>query len=432
MDNVQNTAEKAVLGSCLLSEKVIPEVVTKLRADDFYAPDHQQIFSLIQEAFTAGEPVEPVTLAAKLFERTGRNDTKLFLDLSRSVQTVVNVDYHIDLVKEASTRRKLGALGTRVTQMADSQTEPDLIVQEINDGLASATTVDQSDTVGIGEVIDAVLDEVNARQEGTSKQGIMTGFTELDNLTGGLKGGQMVIIAARPGAGKSTLAVDFMRQASITNNIPTLIFSLEMSKEELTERIISAEAGVFTQHLKKGTMSDADWQQTAKAVERLDNAPLFIADSPELTMVEIAARARLMQAQHGIKMIVVDYLQLLTSGKKSESRQQEVSDFSRQIKLLAKSLDLPIVAVAQLNRGVELRGDDALPKASDLRESGSLEQDSDIILLIHRPDAQNPDHARAAEADLIVAKHRGGSIGTINLGHELNMSRFVNLSTPSF
>lgn len=432
METVDTTAERAVLGAALVNENTIPEIVTRLRADDFYLPDHQQIFSLIQEAFTEGSPVEPVTLAAKLFERTGHNNPKIFFDLSDSVQTVVNVGYHLELVKEASTRRKLGALGTRVAQMADTQTEPDLIIEEINDGLASATTVDQSDTVAISEVIDSVLDEVNARQEGASKQGLMTGFTELDELTGGLKGGQMVIVAARPGLGKSTIATDFMRHASIDSGIPTLMFSLEMSKEELTERIISAEASVYTQNLKKGCMSDSDWEQTAKAVERLDNAPLFIADSPELTMIDIAAKARLMQAQRGIKMIVVDYLQLLTSGKKSESRQQEVSDFSRQLKLLAKSLDVPVIAVAQLNRGVEMRGEDALPKASDLRESGSLEQDADIILLIHRPDSQNPDHARAGEADLIVAKHRGGSTGTISLAHQLHMSRFANPVAPNF
>ena len=426
MTKVEEAAEKAILGAALVNENTIPEIVTRLRADDFYIPNHQQIFSLIQEAFTKGNPVEPVTLAAKLFERTGHSNPKVFFDLADSVQTVVNVDRHIELVKESSTRRKLGALGTRIAQMADTQTETDLIVEEINNGLAGATTVDQSDTVAISEVIDTVLDEVSARQEGASKQGLMTGFTELDDLTGGLKGGQMVIVAARPGLGKSTIATDFMRHASITNGIPTLMFSLEMSKEEITERIISAESGVYTQNLKKGCMSDSDWGRAAKAVERLDNAPLYIADSPELTMVDIAAKARLMQAQHGVKMIVVDYLQLLTSGKKSESRQQEVSDFSRQLKLLAKSLDVPIIAVAQLNRGVEMRGEDALPKASDLRESGSLEQDADIILLIHRPDAQNCDHARAGEADLIVAKHRGGNVGVIPLAHELHISRFRN------
>ena len=426
MAKVEEAAEKAVLGAALVNENVIPGIVTRLKPGDFYYPVHQNIFALIAEKFTAGEAVEPVTLAAELRERTGHDDPAVFFRLMDSVLTTVNVDYHIGLVLEASTRRKLGSLGTRVAQLADSAAETDLIVQEINDGLASATTVDESETVAVGDVVDAVMTEVEARQQGTSKQGMMTGFTELDELTNGLKGGQMVIVAARPGLGKSTLAVDFMRHASIKNNIPTLIFSLEMGKDELVERIISAEANVYTQNLKRGSMSQDDWAAAGEAAQRLDKAPLYIADSPELTMVDIAARARLMQAQHGIKMIVVDYLQLLTSGKKSESRQQEVSDFSRQLKLLAKSLDIPIIAIAQLNRGVEMRGEDALPKASDLRESGSLEQDADIILLIHRPDAQNRDHARAGEADIIVAKHRGGSTGTIPLAHELHMSRFRN------
>ena len=426
MAKVEEAAEKAVLGACLVNENTIPEIVTRLKPGDFYYPVHQNIFALIGEKFTTGEAVEPVTLAAELRERTGHDDPAVFFRLMDSVLTTVNVDYHISLVLEASTRRKLGSLGTRVTQLADSAAETDLIVQEINDGLANATTVDESETVAVGDVVDAVMTEVEARQQGTSKQGMMTGFTELDELTNGLKGGQMVIVAARPGLGKSTLAVDFMRHASIKNNIPTLIFSLEMGKDELVERIISAESSVYTQNLKRGSMSPDDWAAAGEAAQRLDKAPLYIADSPELTMVDIAARARLMQAQHGIKMIVVDYLQLLTSGKKSESRQQEVSDFSRQLKLLAKSLDIPIIAIAQLNRGVEMRGEDALPKASDLRESGSLEQDADIILLIHRPDAQNRDHARAGEADIIVAKHRGGSTGTIPLAHELHMSRFRN------
>ena len=426
MAKVEEAAEKAVLGACLVNENVIPGIVTRLKPGDFYYPVHQNIFALISEKFTTGEAVEPVTLAAELRERTGHDDPAVFFRLMDSVLTTVNVDYHISLVLEASTRRKLGSLGTRVAQLADSAAETDLIVQEINDGLASATTVDESETVAVGDVVDAVMTEVEARQQGTSKQGLMTGFTELDELTNGLKGGQMVIVAARPGLGKSTLAVDFMRHASIKNSIPTLIFSLEMGKDELVERIISAESSVYTQNLKRGSMSQDDWAAAGEAAQRLDKAPLYIADSPELTMVDIAARARLMQAQHGIKMIVVDYLQLLTSGKRSESRQQEVSDFSRQLKLLAKSLDIPIIAIAQLNRGVEMRGEDALPKASDLRESGSLEQDADIILLIHRPDAQNRDHARAGEADIIVAKHRGGSTGTIPLAHELHMSRFRN------
>ena len=325
MAKVEEAAEKAVLGAALVNENTIPGIVTRLRPDDFYYPVHQNIFALISEKFTTGEAVEPVTLAAELRERTGHDDPAVFFRLMDSVLTTVNVDYHIGLVLEASTRRKLGSLGTRVAQLADSAAETDLIVQEITDGLANATTVDESETVAVGDVVDAVMTEVEARQQGTSKQGLMTGFTELDELTNGLKGGQMVIVAARPGLGKSTLAVDFMRHASIKNNIPTLIFSLEMGKDELVERIISAESSVYTQNLKRGSMSPDDWAAAGEAAQRLDKAPLFIADSPELTMVDIAARARLMQAQHGIKMIVVDYLQLLTSGKRSESRQDRKS-----------------------------------------------------------------------------------------------------------
>lgn len=364
MATVDTTAERAVLGSCLINEQVIPEVVTKLRADDFYAPDHQQIFLLIQEAFTAGEPVEPVTLAAKLFERTGRNDTKLFLDLTRSVQTVVNVGYHIDLVREASTRRKLGALGTRVAQMADTSTDSDTIIQEIEGGLAGAAVTDNSDDIAIGDIFDERMEEIAALQDGDIKPGIMSGFTELDNMTNGFSGGQMIIVAARPGRGKTQSALDIMRHASIRNGIPTLIFSLEMSRRELVDRITSAEASVFTEHLKKGEMSDADWARVMEAEERIKKAPLYINDSSDLTMIDITAKARLAQAKYGIKMVVVDYLQLLTSGKKAESRQQEVSSFSRQLKLLAKKLDIPVIAIAQLNRGVEMRGEDALPKMS--------------------------------------------------------------------
>ena len=199
MAKVEEAAEKAVLGACLVNENTIPEIVTRLKPGDFYYPVHQNIFALIGEKFTTGEAVEPVTLAAELRERTGHDDPAVFFRLMDSVLTTVNVDYHIGLVLEASTRRKLGSLGTRVAQLADSAAETDLIVQEINDGLASATTVDESETVAVGDVVDAVMTEVEARQQGTSKQGLMTGLTELDELTNGLKGGQMVIVAARPG-----------------------------------------------------------------------------------------------------------------------------------------------------------------------------------------------------------------------------------------
>lgn len=432
METVDTTAERSVLGAALVNENTIPEIVTRLRADDFYLPDHQQIFSLIQEAFTEGSPVEPVTLAAKLFERTGHNNPKIFFDLSDSVQTVVNVGYHLELVKEASTRRKLGALGTRVAQMADTSTDSDTIIQEIEDGLAGATVTDDSDDIAIGDIFDERMEEIAALQDGKAKPGIMSGFTELDNMTNGFSGGQMIIVAARPGVGKTAIGLKFMREASIKNNIPTLIFSLEMGRKELLDRVTSAESGVLTQNIKKGQMSEDDWGKVVEVEERIKNAPLYINDSSGLTMVDIAAKARLAKARYGIEMIVIDYLQLLTSGRKAESRQQEVSDFSRQIKLLAKNLDIPIVALAQLNRGVEMRGEDARPKTSDLRESGSLEQDADMVLLLSRPDAQDKDHARAGEMDLIVGKHRGGDTGVVSLQHRLHVSDFANPPAPNF
>lgn len=421
----EEKAEKAVLGACFLNNQVIPQVITKLSVDDFFYPQHQQVYDLIQKRFAKGETVDTVVLAGDMLTHGG-GDPMILQRMVEASPVVANVDQYIDIVADAATRRRLSAMSVRAQQLAETGAEPDKIIEEIQTGLEQAVNVDESETVRLGETLETVLDDVAAREDGKQPRGIMTGFTELDEITNGLSGGQMIIVAARPGVGKSTLAVDFMRHASIKNGIPSLIFSLEMGRGELVERIISAETNVRTHDLKTGSMSEDDWANVTSAIARLDDAPLYIADSAEVTMMDIAARSRLMVAQHGVKMIVVDYLQLLTSGRRAESRQQEVSDFSRQLKLLAKSLDVPIVAIAQLNRGVEMRGEDALPKASDLRESGSLEQDADIVLLIHRPDVSNRDHERAGEADLIIGKHRGGSVGTVTVAHQLHYSKFSN------
>lgn len=428
MAKVEEQAEKAVLGAMLVNPRTIPQVVTKLSSSDFHSLQHQTVFDLIAKRFSQGETVDSITLASDLIERGGA-DPMLAQRLTEAAPVVANVDQHVEVVADTSARRRLEAIGVRTQQLANSGAAPDQIIEEMQTGIEDTVRVDESATVRLGETLDSVLDEVDARERGEQQRGVMTEFDELNEYTNGFSGGQMIIVAARPGVGKTTIATDFMRHASITNGIPSLIFSLEMGRNELVERIISAEADVRTEALKKGTMSEGDWQKVSEASERLDEAPLYIADSAEVTMMDIAARSRLMVARHGIRLIVVDYLQLLTSGRRAESRQQEVSDFSRQLKLLAKSLDVPIVAVAQLNRGVEMRGEDALPKASDLRESGSLEQDADIILLMHRPDVSNRDHERAGEADLIIAKHRGGSVGVVTLAHQLHYSKFSN---PTF
>ena len=253
-----------------------------------------------------------------------------------------------------------------------------------------------------------------------------TGFADLDELTNGLHPGQMVIVAARPGMGKSTLALDLARSASIKNGLTSVIFSLEMSQIEITMRLLSAEATVSLAHIRGGRMSEQDWNRVSTKMGQVAEAPMFIDDSPNLTMMEIRAKARRLKQRHDLRLVVIDYIQLMTSGKKVESRQVEVSEFSRQLKLLAKELELPVVALSQLNRGPEQRNDKR-PMLSDLRESGSLEQDADLVILLNRPDLYDKESDRAGEADFDVAKHRNGPTKTIKVVFQGHYSRFADM-----
>jgi len=257
--------------------------------------------------------------------------------------------------------------------------------------------------------------------------GVPTDFIEFDELTGGLHPGQMIVIAARPGVGKSTLALDFARSAAIHHNQCTVFFSLEMSRTELAMRILSAEGTISMSRLKKGDLDQDGWTQLANLQGKINGAPLFIDDSPNMTLMEIRAKCRRLKQRHELKMVVLDYLQLMSSGKKVESRQQEVSEFSRSLKLLAKELEVPVIALSQLNRGSEQRTDKR-PMISDLRESGSIEQDADMVILLHREDMYNPDTDRVGEADMMIAKHRGGPTRTIPLAFSGKYSRFANMA----
>src|SRR6185312_14581972 len=250
---------------------------------------------------------------------------------------------------------------------------------------------------------------------------------DLDELTNGLHGGQLIIVAARPGLGKSTLALDFARSATITKKMPTLFFSLEMGRSEIATRLLAAESSIPMHTLRKGNMDQRDWARLANTRGEIADAPLYIDDSPNMTLVEIRAKCRRLSQRVGLKLVIIDYLQLMTSGKKVENRQQEVSEFSRALKLLAKELDVPVVALSQLNRNAEARADKK-PALSDLRESGSLEQDADIVILLHRETGLERDDPRAGEADLIVAKHRNGRQDTITVAFSGMYSRFSDMS----
>ena len=280
----------------------------------------------------------------------------------------------------------------------------------------------------LSDLMEGVLAEIESfstRREGLT--GVPTGFDDLDHLTNGFHPGQLVIVAARPGMGKSTLAMDFARAASIKNSMPTAFFSLEMSTSEIVMRLLSAETSIDLGQIRSGKLNEVQWKTLARQMGDLASKPLFLDDSPNLTMMEIRTKARRLKQRHDIRLLVVDYIQLMTSGKKVENRQQEVSEFSRQMKLLAKELDIPVVALSQLNRGPEARTDKR-PLLSDLRESGSLEQDADMVILIHREEAYNKDSPRGGEADLIVAKHRNGQTRDIPVAFQGHRSRFQNMA----
>lgn len=425
-------AEISVLGSMLLSKDAIGDVVETITDKDFYKPIHADIFRAIVKLYGKGTPADPLSLAHEL-ERNGdleRIGGKLYLDtLISSISTPANAVYYAEIVREQAQLRALVEVGTRITQLGYT-----------TDGADVEKLVDtaQAEVFGISErhesnsfhplkdIVDGVITEleINARDDGTLR-GVPTGFSDLDDKLNGLREGQMIIIAARPGAGKSTLAMDIARTAAIKNDMPTAYFSLEMNRNELTMRLLAAETDIFLDRMIKGKLEDRDWIKIASTVERISEKPLIIDDSPNITTSELRAKCRRLKQQHDIKLIIIDYLQLMSSSgrRAAESRQQEVSEQSRAIKLLAKELDVPIITVAQLNRNAESRGDHR-PQVADLRESGSLEQDADVILLIHRPDVYLPEEERDGSAEVIIGKQRSGPTGTVDLLFRGHVSAF--------
>lgn len=430
-----NEAEQSVLGAMLLNPNTIVEVLEIVQPDAFYRVAHQIIYSAIIDLFSESKEVDPLILSSRL-ERdkqlTQVGGAPYIHTLLESVPTAANARYYAEIVAEKGLLRKLVYAGTKVVQLgyegtegAEIDTVIDLAQQEV---FAVAQNKKTEDYSPLADILQPTVDELEQISlEGGLAKGIPTGFIDLDRLTNGLHGGQMIIVAARPGVGKSTLALDFVRSCSIKHGKCSAIFSLEMSKTEIVTRLLSAETAISLADMRAGRMDEVAWRKLANRVGEIEEAPLYIDDSANLTMMEIRAKARRLKAEKDLQLIVVDYLQLMSSGKRVESRQQEVSEFSRQLKLLAKELDVPLVAISQLNRGPESRTDKR-PQLADLRESGSLEQDADMVMLLYRPDSQDKDAERSGEADIILAKHRGGPIDTVQVAHQLHYSRFVDMA----
>ena len=429
-------AEQSVLGGVLLSKDAIADVVEVLTPHDFYRPAHALVFEAALDLYSRGEPVDPVSVAAEL-TRSGSlakvGGASYLHTLVASVPTAANAGYYARLVAEKAILRRLVEAGTRVVQMGYAGGVDGDVDSAVDRAQAEIYAVSErrsgEDYVALSELLNPTLEEIEAiagRDGGMS--GVPTGIADLDRLTNGLHPGQLVIVAARPGLGKSTLALDFARAASIKHGLASVVFSLEMSKSEITMRLLSAEARVHLQHMRTGHMTDDDWGRLARRMGEVSNAPLFIDDSPHLTMTEIRAKTRRLKQRHDLRLVVVDYMQLMSSPRKVENRQQEVSEISRSMKLLAKELEVPVVALSQLNRLSEQRADKR-PMLSDLRESGSLEQDADIVVLLHRDDMYEKESARAGEADLIVAKHRNGPTDVVTVAFQGHYSRFVDMTS---
>ncbi|WP_415854724.1 replicative DNA helicase [Sinomonas sp. G460-2] len=429
-------AEQSVLGGMMLSKDAIADVVEVVRSADFYRPAHETIFDAIADLYSKGEPADAVTVSDELTKRgeINRVGGPAYLhELIQSVPTAANAGYYAEIVAERAVLRRLVSAGTKIVQLGygqDGEVE-DLVNQAQAEVFSVAERRQGEDYVALSEVMESAMDEIEAAgHRGEGITGVPTGFYELDELTHGLHPGQMIVIAARPAVGKSTFALDFARSAAIKNKLPTVFFSLEMSRNEIAMRLMSAEATIQLQDLRRGTLRDEHWAKIAKVMGPLNESPLFIDDSPNMSLMEIRAKCRRLKQQHGLKLVILDYLQLMTSGKKVESRQQEVSEFSRALKLLAKELEVPVIALSQLNRGSEQR-QDKRPMVSDLRESGSIEQDADMVILLHREDVYNKESPRAGEADILVAKHRNGPTKDIVVAFQGHYSRFANMAAES-
>ena len=421
-------AEKSVLGAMMMSKDAISDVVEVLRGSDFYQPRHETIFEAVISLYGRGEPADPITVAAEL-GRSGdlqRVGGAVYLhDLLASISIAANASYYAEIVREKAVLRRLVNASIRIAQLGyQGQGEVDKIVDEAQQTLFEVTGSKASeDYKSLNELLEPTFDEMEA----------IANSGDALSLTNGLPPGQMIIVAARPGVGKSTFALDICRAAAIHHDLATVFFSLEMSRTEIVMKILSAEASVPLQKIRGGRMDENDWQRITDRSVTLSGKPLFIDDSPNLTMMEIRSKARRLKQRNNLQLVCIDYLQLMSSGKKVESRQLEVSEFSRQIKLLAKELEVPVIALSQLSRNAEQRKD-GVPQLADLRESGSLEQDADIVIMLHRPElyTQNPTDEERGQAAFHILKHRNGQLDKIDALFQGHYSRFTNQPVATF
>ena len=428
-------AEQAVIGAMMIERDAIHKVSDLLQAEDFYREAHKLIYIAMQELFSKNEAVDIVTVVEIL-----RRDEKLetaggvayVTALANSVPTAANLIYHAKIVEEKALLRKLINTATGIASMGyEANEEVSLILDKAEkDILEISNKRTNQDFISIKEVVIDVFDTITKIHE--SKGGITglgTGFKGLDRITSGLHASDLVLIAARPSMGKTAFVLNIAQHVALKEQKAVAFFSLEMSKEQLVQRILCSESPLDSQKLRVGDLSDKDWSNLIQASERLSSAPIYIDDTPSITIMEMRSKARRLKVEHNIQLIIIDYLQLMQggSGYKSENRQQEITEISRFLKSLARELKVPVVALSQLSRGVESRTNKK-PMLSDLRESGSLEQDADIVAFIYREDYYDPESENKNITDIIIAKHRNGPVANLQLFFHKQFAKFADIS----
>jgi replicative DNA helicase len=423
----------SVLGSMLLSKNAIAEVVEFVGPQEFYRGAHRTMFEAIRDLYDRGEPVDTVTLADELQRRgmlEGVGGLVAITDLISQVPTAANAAYYARIVADHALRRRLIDAGTDITRVGyDPGVEADDAVD------AAEATIFQVAQRSYGRELAPMKDLLSLGFELIEKRyenkaavtGLPTGFVDLDRLTSGLQPGNLFVLAARPGLGKSTLVTNIATHVAVDLRRPVVMFSLEMSQMELLERVLAAQGRIDSDRLRTGRLRDDDWPKLSQAMGRLGEANFYIDDTAGINLMEIRSKCRRLKQRHGLDLIVVDYLQLMQSHRRVENRVQEVSELSRGLKVLAKELDTPVIALSQLSRKPEDRTDKR-PQLSDLRESGSIEQDADIVGFIYREDVYDRDAASKGEAVLIVSKHRNGPLADIPLSFIGHQSRFASMA----
>ncbi len=428
-------AEKSLLGAMLLSPDAISVALEQCHADDFYHPTHGNLFEAMTRLYERGEAVDAVTVTDELRRSMGPEsviDPVELLSMQSSTPSSANASHYAEIVREMATLRRLISVSGEIADMAYSAPGDVIaVVDEAEQKMLEVSDRRKADSLrAISPLLEESLSRIQELAE-TSQTitGTPTGYKELDKILGGLQPEALCIVGARPAMGKTSFALGILSHVGVVERRPALLFSLEMSHLELTQRLLSSEAKVDAAKMKVGRLNDTDWARVSNAVTKFSEAPIYIDDNPHLTVMEIRARARRLKKQHGeLGVIIIDYLQLMSGRSSAESRQVEVAEMSRGLKILARELKCPVIALSQLSRGLEAR-QDKRPMLSDLRESGSLEQDADVVLFLYREEKYDQDCApdRKGIAEVIVSKNRNGPTATADLAFISNYARFDNM-----